>query len=87
MPLEIFTEAGFDQRLIGQGRIDKAAACWKRKANRPGGVCDQKKGHSGKKHLDSKAMSLEEEIQYLNQQNAYLRQENLDCQHFSRQHL
>lgn len=43
MPLEIFTEAGFDQKLIGQGRIDKAAYRWKTKANRPGGVCDKEK--------------------------------------------
>lgn len=76
MPLEIFTQAGFDQKILGQGRIDKAAARWKRKANRPGGVCDQKKGHSGRRTANSKELTLEEEILYLKQQNAYLRQEN-----------
>lgn len=49
MPLEIFMEAEFDQKLIDQGRIDKAAFRWKRKVNRSGGVCDQKKGNSGRK--------------------------------------
>ncbi len=73
MPLDIFIEAGFDQKLIGQGRIDKAAGRWKRKAHRPGGVYDQKKGHSGKKLSGNKELSLDEEIQYLKQQNAYLR--------------
>ncbi len=76
MPLDIFIEAGFDQKLIGQGRIDKAAGRWKRKALRPGGVYDQKKGHSGKKLSGNKELSLDEEIQFLKQQNAYLRQEN-----------
>ena len=88
MPLDIFTEAGFDQKLIGQGRIDKSAARWKRKAHRPGGVCDQKKGHSGKRCLGSKMLSLEEEVQYLKQQNTYLRQENSflrEIQHLERQ--
>ncbi len=76
MPLEIFVEAGFNQKLIGQGRIDKAAARWKRKEHRPGGVSDQKKGHSGRKIQSNTQQTLEEELSYLKQQNAYLRQEN-----------
>ena len=75
MQLDIFIDAGFDQKLIGQGRIDKAAGRWKRKALCPGGVYDQKKGHSGKNLSGNKELSLDEEIQYLKQQNAYLRQD------------
>lgn len=77
LPLEIFVEAGFDPKLIGQGRIDKASTRWRRKANRPGGVCDQKKGHSGKKLAEDKGKSLQEQIDELKEQNAYLRQENI----------
>ena len=75
-PLQIFTEAGFDQEMIGQGRIDKAASRWRHKANRPGGVIDQKKGNSGKKQLKNSKINAMDELEYLRQQNAYLRQEN-----------
>ena len=77
LPLEIFVEAGFDPKLIGQGRIDTASIRWRRKATPPGGVCDQKKGHSGIKLSDDKEKSLQEQIDELKQQNAYLRQENI----------
>ena len=47
MPLEIFIENGFDPIMIGQNRIDKCAGRWRKKAYRPEGVHDLKKGHSG----------------------------------------
>lgn len=75
-PLQIFTEAGFDQEMIGQGRIDKAASRWRRKENRPGGVIDQKKGNSGRKQSGNSEINTMGELEYLRQQNAYLRQEN-----------
>lgn len=75
-PLQIFTEAGFDQKMIGQGRIDKAASRWRRKENRPGGVIDQKKGNSGRKQSTNSEINTMGELEYLRQQNAYLRQEN-----------
>lgn len=76
LPQQIFIEAGFDPQMIGQGRIDKASCRWRRKALRPEGVFDIKKGHSGKKKGNLTEMSLEVEIEYLKQQNSYLRQEN-----------
>ena len=76
LPLQIFVEAGFDPQVIGQGRIDKASCRWRRKASRPGGVLDQKKGHSGRKNTSNCPISTEEQIEYLKQQNEYLRQEN-----------
>ena len=76
LPLQIFIEAGFDPQVIGQGRIDKAGCRWRRKASRPGGVLDQKKGHSGRKNTSNCPISTEEQIEYLKQQNEYLRQEN-----------
>ena len=62
--------------MIGQGRIDKAASRWRRKANRLVGVIDQKKGDSGKKQLKNSKINAMDELKYLRQQNAYLRQEN-----------
>ncbi|NOW06633.1 HTH domain-containing protein [Clostridium beijerinckii] len=76
LPLQIFTEAGSDPQMIGQGRIDKAGCRWRRKASRPGGGFDQKKGHSGRKNTLNGQISTEEQIEYLKQQNEYLRQEN-----------
>lgn len=76
LPLQIFIESGFDPQMIGQGRIDKAGCRWRRKASRPGGVFDQKKGHSGRKNTLNGQISTEEQIEYLKQQNEYLRQEN-----------
>jgi hypothetical protein len=76
LPLQIFVEAGFDPQVIGQGRIDKASCRWRRKASRPGGVFDQKKGHSGRKNISNGPISTKEQIEYLKQQNEYLRQEN-----------
>ena len=76
LPLQIFVEAGFNLQMIGQGRIDKASCRWRRKAFRPGGVFDQKKGHSGRKNTLNGQISTEEQIEYLKQQNEYLRQEN-----------
>lgn len=74
LPLEIFIENGFDPIMIGQNRIDKCSTRWRRKANRPEGVHDLKKGHSGKKKYVE--LSLEEELVRLKQQNEYLKQEN-----------
>jgi hypothetical protein len=76
LPLQIFIEAGFDPQVIGQGRIDKAGCHWQRKTSRPGGVFDQKKGHSGRKNTLNGQISTKEQIEYLKQQNEYLRQEN-----------
>lgn len=74
LPLEIFVENGFDPIMLGQNRIDKCSQRWRRKVNRPEGVHDLKKGHSGKKkHVE---LSLEEELAQLKQQNEYLKQEN-----------
>lgn len=76
LPTQIFIEAGFDPNIIGQGRIDRASNRWRSKATRPGGVCNQKKGHSGRKNISNREISLDEQIEYLKQQNTYLRQEN-----------
>lgn len=76
MPLQIFVENGFDPNMMGQGRIDKCSTRWRRKAERPEGVHDLKKGHSGKNKCGIGELSLEQQLEYLKQQNAYLKQEN-----------
>lgn len=54
MPLQIFVKNGFDTIMLGQNRIDKYCTRWRKKAYRPEGVHDLKKGHSGKKnHVNS----------------------------------
>ena len=79
MPLQIFVENGFDPHMIGQGRIDKCSSRWRRKAIRPEGVHDLKKGHSGRKKCETGELSLEQQLEYLKQQNTYLKQGIPSC--------
>lgn len=74
MPLQIFVENGFDSIMLGQNRIDKCCMRWRKKACRPEGVHDLKKGHSGKKNHGK--FTHEDELAHLKQQNEYLKQEN-----------
>ena len=76
-PLQIFLEAGFNQGMIGQGRIDKAASRWRRKEHRPGGVCDQKRGKLGRKASDTTEKTLQQKLDELKLQNAYLSKKTL----------
>lgn len=83
-PLQIFLESGFDQGMIGQGRIDKAASRWRRKEHRPGGFCDQKRGKSGRKASDTTEKTLQQQLDELKLQNTYLKQENSFLQELER---
>jgi hypothetical protein len=75
-PSIIFSEAGLGPELIGQNRIDRRSAAWRRIAHRPEGVRDMKKGHSGKKHSSGSPQTVEEEVTSLKYQVEFLKQEN-----------
>ena len=74
LPSQILREAGFDPKMLGQDRVDSISRRYKKMAERPEGLCDTRKGNSGRPR--TKELTPEELIQRLKHKVKYLEQEN-----------
>lgn len=74
LPTQILREAGFDTRVLGERRVSNLSRRYRAMAERPEGLTDTRKGHSGRP--STRDLTPEEEIQRLKQKVKYLEQEN-----------
>lgn len=73
MPSQIFEEAGFDPKILGQIRIDNFTKRVKKMNNRPEGFTDLRGQNSGRPR--EKERTPEDEIIYLRHQVALQKQQ------------
>jgi len=73
-PTQILRSAGFDTKMLGEDRIKGIRKRYKKMAERPKGLCDTRKGSSGRQR--TKDLTPEELIQRLRHKIKYLEQEN-----------
>ena len=73
LPKQIFKDAGFDIKMLGDKRIEQCTARYKRQNKRIEGFHDTRANNSGRRI--GKELSIDEENELLKKQNAKLQQE------------
>lgn len=73
-PGQIFTDAGFNVKVLRKPRIATFSRRIRNQCERPEGFSDTRKGNSGRPR--TKELTLEEENERLRQKNRILQQEN-----------
>jgi len=69
LPSQILREAGFDPKMLGKARVDSIGKRYRKMAERPEGLCDTRKGSSGRPR--TKDLTPEEQIQRLKHKIKY----------------